>query len=62
MGIKAIDERKKETSKRQEYAADLVDRRASDAMKIAAEAAERARLTQNKLFQEEKPCTYRKVF
>lgn len=60
--MKTIRERTKNPSKRQRHAEDLVNEQATEAAKIASQAAKRAKLVQNKLFQEECSSVYKKIF
>jgi hypothetical protein len=60
--MRTIRERTENPSERQRNAEAIVRDHASESMKIATEAVKRARLTQNKLFQEERPAVYQKIF
>lgn len=57
-----MSEKYKTLSGPQKTAEGLTDEAMTDAMKLAAESAKRARLAQNKLSQEETSCIYRKIF
>jgi|GEM_PF-6537711 len=60
--MKTIKERLQKPSKQQTCAESLANERITEAEKIASQAVKRARLVQNKLFQEERSPVYRKVF
>jgi hypothetical protein len=60
--MKTIKERTENPTEQQKYAQNLVKEKASEGMRIAADAAKRAKLVQNRLFQKDEPSIYRKVF
>lgn len=60
--MKTTEERMKNPSQKQRDAEGLIKDNMTEAMEIAKEALERAKLIQNKLFAEEASSIYRKVF
>jgi len=60
--MRTIKERTENPSAQQKRAETIAKEHVSEEMKIAAQAVKRARLVQNRLFQQESSSVYRKIF